>query len=496
MRKFLLIGVTSGLLFAVACGGGSSSSTTTSSKAAVAECIQFLDNSYLWGSVRLADVRMGGTALGGTAVNVAPLAVDAGPAPSNPQTNVAFTTVEVCAPGTTNCVTIDDVAVDTGSTGLRIPASLLSSLNLPSVYSNSTPSPTGGTSNGSELASSVPILVIGDTSLPSVPSTCSTITGSSTAGTEEDTVATLGANGLIGVGNYQYDCDAPGSPFNVNDPGAGTYGIGSSNACSPSSGNSTPPPATYYTCSSSSCSPALVSGPLQVRNPVSLFADNNGVILQLQSVPTGVGALNASGTLVFGIGTQNGALDNNGLGSATVLPIDTTYVDNAWLGITTKFNNAYYPPLGTYTATGYTGVGSFFDSGSNGIYFLDTPTSGVADCSSTSSAGDYFYCPTTSPDSLTATNQVVSNGAANGATAAAPFTISNASTLFNTSPTYAAFSDLGGPNTPGTKLSSSDEAADEYFDWGLPFFYGKSVYTAIWGVTPPSGVPAGPFWAY
>lgn len=119
MRKFLLIGVTSGLLFAVACGGGSSSSTTTSSKAAVAECIQFLDNSYLWGSVRLADVRMGGTALGGTAVNVAPLAVDAGPAPSNPQTNVAFTTVEVCAPGTTNCVTIDDVAVDTGSTGFE-----------------------------------------------------------------------------------------------------------------------------------------------------------------------------------------------------------------------------------------------------------------------------------------------------------------------------------------------------------------------------------------
>ena len=41
----------------------------TSSNAAVAECIQFLDNSYFWGSVRLADVRMGGTALGGTAVN-------------------------------------------------------------------------------------------------------------------------------------------------------------------------------------------------------------------------------------------------------------------------------------------------------------------------------------------------------------------------------------------------------------------------------------------
>jgi len=30
----------------------------------------------------------------------------------------------------------------------------------------------------------------------------------------------------------------------------------------------------------------------------------------------------------------------------------------------------------------------------------------------------------------------------------------------------------------------------------MPFFFGRNVYTAIEGVTPPSGVPAGPFWAY
>jgi hypothetical protein len=228
-----------------------------------------------------------------------------------------------------------------------------------------------------------------------------------------------------------------------------------------------------------------VSGPLQVRNPVSLFADNNGVILQLQSVSTGVGALTATGSLVFGIGTQS----NNGLGSATVLPLDTYYPDNAWLGITTVFNGVSYP---NPSWTTYTGYGSFFDSGSNGIFFLDQATlktsyPAIVDCA-TSGLSDW-YCPG-STQSLTAVNKA-SNGTQ---TPSFPFSVTSANTLFTANPTYTAFSDLAGPNTPGT--SSSNEIPDGYFDWGLPFFYGKSVYTAIWGVTPPSGVPAGPFWAY
>ena len=49
---------------------------------------------------------------------------------SSPDFNLAFATVVVCSPGTSNCVTIDHVQVDTGSTGLRVPATLLSTLNL------------------------------------------------------------------------------------------------------------------------------------------------------------------------------------------------------------------------------------------------------------------------------------------------------------------------------------------------------------------------------
>jgi hypothetical protein len=46
-----------------------------------------------------------------------------------------------------------------------------------------------------------------------------------------------------------------------------------------------------------------------------------------------------------------------------------------------------------------------------------------------------------------------------------------------------AFDTVAGPNSGS-------------FDWGMPFFFGRNVYTAIEGVTPPSGVPAGPFVAY
>jgi Protein of unknown function (DUF3443) len=370
----------------------------------VAECIQFLDNSFFWGSVKLADVKM------------------------------------------------------------------------------------GGLSNNSEVASSVPIHVMGDTSIPtgsSIPTTCSQVTpvgGTTTVGgTEEDSVTALGANGLLGVGNYVYDCDVVGNP----SPG--------NNVCSSST---TPPPGMYYHCtgtSSTSCGsgtagiPVTVPAPQQVQNPVSKFAtDNNGVILELPAVPVGgTASISAGGptggSLVFGIGTQA----NNGLSSsAVVLTLDSNGNDPAWSGFTTTYNNVAYP-------NSISAIGSFLDSGSNAIYFLDQPTSNILDCPVNSD----FYCPSPSPASLTAFNQATGSSIQSKV----PFNVSAADTLFTVSNT--AFSDLAGPNTSGIP-NSATQAADGYFDWGLPFFYGRNVYTAIWGVTPPSSpvsgvsVPAGPWWAY
>jgi hypothetical protein len=33
------------------------------------------------------------------------------------------------------------------------------------------------------------------------------------------------------------------------------------------------------------------------------------------------------------------------------------------------------------------------------------------------------------------------------------------------------------------------------FDWGLPFFFGKNVYSAIAGQATPAPTPT-PYWAY
>src|SRR5690242_2378117 len=68
----------------------------------------------------------GGTGGGGTPSgnNVAALSVDGGPTSLQSQglvyANGVFTTVTICAPGSSSCQTIDHVLVDTGSYGLRV----------------------------------------------------------------------------------------------------------------------------------------------------------------------------------------------------------------------------------------------------------------------------------------------------------------------------------------------------------------------------------------
>jgi len=228
-----------GLVFAVGCGGSGGSSPTTPTTP----------------TTPITSTPGGNTIVSQGVANVAPLIVDAGPASiaaSSPSENMAFTTVTVCGPnGSTTCVTIDHVAVDTGSVGLRILSSAVSTLTngpavlaaLPNVNTStlvaecypfvlnyawgsvrSADVKMGGTNNNSEVARAVPILVMGDTSIPSAPSSCTSLTG----GSETNSPAVLGANGLLGVGNYQYDCDIPGLPTGI---GSNTYGIGANNVC-------------------------------------------------------------------------------------------------------------------------------------------------------------------------------------------------------------------------------------------------------------------------
>src|SRR5579862_2327946 len=226
----------------------------------------------------------GGGGTGGTG-NVLALAVDGGPTAGQQgggiYANGMFASATICAPGSTsNCVTVDHLLVDTGSYGLRVLQSAISSLNLPTLNANNGqpaydcvafadlsflwgPVMKADVTLASETAKSLPIQVIAS-SPPVIPSTCSK---GNTSG-DENTQATLGANGILGVGLEPTDCFFEGG-----------------SACDPSSGVTPVPTPAYYTCNTLPCSPQYISANNQVSNPVAFFSvDNNGVIVELPSL--------------------------------------------------------------------------------------------------------------------------------------------------------------------------------------------------------------------
>lgn len=384
----------------------------------------------------------GGGGGGGTsAPNVAPLTVEIGPAGPT-FINIPFVSITVCAPGTTNCQTIDNIEVDTGSTGVRILASVLNNSllqALPQQFYGATSLPVAecaqfadGYSWGpvmaadvgiaSEKASGVAVQIIGASNFTQIPSDCSTPVPN-----EEDTVATFGANGIIGVGVFAQDC-------------------GSNCAQGVISG-------TYYQCPTNggNCTGITEAVDAQVSNPVASFAtDNNGVVVVLPNVAAG-GAASVSGSLIFGIGTAS----NNALGKATVLSTDPT---TGTLDVT--FGGADYPL-------------SVLDTGSNAFYFTDNSLSLCAQ----GTAGAGFYC--------TAENLSATITTASATQLTASFTIGDATTMVQANPTAAAYPQLAGP------IGSSEA---QTFDFGLPYFYGRSVFVAIEGTS--AGGVTGPYIAY
>jgi len=389
---------------------------------------------------------------GSTANNVAPLIVDAGPGGIG-TVDLAFTTVTVCMPGTTTCQTVDHVQVDTGSEGLRILSSVLT-LPLPQQTSGGNsafectqfadltflwgPIATADIQIAGESAKSVPVQVINPASAtPAAPADCSS-NQSNQQLTQDSTVFDIGANAMIGVGPFRQDCGG---------------------ACALSV-----IPGTYYACNSTGCGNTKQSITTQVQNPVWMFAsDNNGTILQLPAIPD-AGQTTASGSLIFGIGTQS----NNGLGSAVVLPVDSTFAN-----FTVQFQG-----------TNFTDV-NFIDSGSNGYFFLDSATLTnppfnipMPDCPNSSGLKG-FYCPNPTIPLSASLIGSTANGTPIGAARTINFNVASAQNLLNT--TGTAFNDLGGESSGS-------------FDFGLPFFFGRSVYTAIEGQNTPAGT--GPYFAF
>ena len=391
-------------------------------------------------------------------VDQGPAALTTGPNATY-QSDVAYVSIKLCAPGsTTNCQVIDHIQVDTGSIGLRVFQSVLSPTLLAAMPTelDTTSNPVGECYQyvdgyvfgsvrsadftiGGEAVGGMPLQVLSDTGqFTTVPAACSAGGGSNLG-----TVQNFGANGIIGIGTTTTDCGT------ICQAGGQSAAI-------------------YFDCPSSGCASiiarnASASAPYQqLPNPVAAMGvDNNGSMLVLPAVPP-AGLSTVQGTLYFGIGTQT----NNGLGAAT--PYTTT-----------TSTSRQGPGLITVVYANQTLPNSFIDSGSS-LYFFEDSTLPL--CTDPNFKG--LYCP---PSNLTLSPMI---HGLNGASYTDAFTLYNAQTEFNANASFSAVPGVGGnPNIifPSTAYAGS-------FDLGLPFFFGRSVYTAIEGRT--AGGVVGPYYAF
>jgi hypothetical protein len=359
------------------------------------------------------------------------ITVDSGPAGVTANVNIPFVSVKICMPGsTTVCQTIDHVLLDTASTGLRVMASVLDS-------SMVLPDQTDDSGHAlTECLAFISGYVWGPVKQADVQ----------LAGHKASSLP------IQVIGNSAFSvpgtCSGQGSRSmnTVSAFGAnGVLGISSfAEDCGPGCAKNAIP-GIYYVCSGSTCNPVMVSTTRQVQNPVAaLDQDNNGFVVEMAAVPAS-GAATATGSLILGIGTQA----NNALGVAKILDLDVNGE------LTTVYNSQ--------------SVMAFLDTGSNGLFF---PDSSIPDCVSPTG----WFCPTSS-QGLSAVMQ----GKTNGTTASVDFSIANINDLMTANPTFTAYSNIG-----------ADWSG--YFDWGMPFYYGRKVFMAIEQRSTPAGT--GPYVAY
>ena len=405
------------------CGGGNSSVTTTTGGGT---------NGGGGGGTVTLDTPTGD--------NTTEIVVDGGPATgfSLGVANVPYVSVTVCTPGSaTDCVTLDHVFLDTGSIGLRVLKSKVAALTLPPVAIpggtavECYPFVLGGVWGplakadvriAGESAGGVPMQLIDDGSPAAFTAPADCVASSN--GGLLNSVASLQANGILGVGMVSYDCGS--------DCVSGNYASGH---------------VLYYACSgAASCTAGAIPVASQMQNPVAKFAvNNNGTVIHLPAVPD-LGAGVAKGRLVFGIGTQT---NNQIPPSAKMIFVDPDPTHDSYLYFTATVNGTAYP-------------NSYIDSGSNAYFFDDAALPKGCQSSAGSTVGGW-YCPPNVVRRTASFSDVLGNSTT------ADFSIANADALFTT--TSNAFDDLGGAVGQGSAS----------FVWGLPFFYGRPVFTSIWG---------------
>lgn len=329
-------------------------------------------------------------------------------------TNAACVTVLICqADNPDNCDSVDDILLDTGSSGLRVFGSLLTKTLASMEINGSAVAECVGFADGTgswgpvkyanvKLGSAatteaIPIQVI-DVNFPTTGAGKANCIGASTSPSD------FSLNGIIGVGPLKTD--------------AATV--------------------TYFTCSGTICH--AVVPPAYVTNPISKFAPglNNGLTLTFAALPD-EGATGADGYGIFGVAT-----------SAANTPKST---------VSTFEIKASSPiPINVFSTFHETTLPSFLDTGSQFFYFED-----------------YFLpkCPGTNafcPDNITAELAQMNGNDGNDIVSSAyiNFNIGNAMQLIDSGNT--AFSNIGYV-FPGFNN----------IDWGMPFYFGRTVYTVFAG---------------
>jgi hypothetical protein len=346
--------------------------------------------------------------------------------------NGPFTTITICESGTTHCQTIGSILIDTGSSGLRI----FGQAKHLTLTTETAP-------NGNSIAECVPFGTL---------STWGRVAYVDLKLGGEPTIPNLPIQ-IINPNYLSMPAICGSGPPVAQSPaqlgyngilGVGLWEADCGGVCATLGSQN---PSMYFQCSAGGCAVTPVADSNQVQNPVAMLpADNNGVVLKLPAVPF-MGTPLVSGKLMLGINTRT----NNQLGAASIYRTDDAG------NIATLYNNV--------------AMDGFLDSGSNALFF---DNGSIPQCDPSLAPG--FYCPSSLLE-LGAIN----TGRLGSASGEVFFDIANALSLANTG--NKAFYNVGGT------------FGGNFFDFGLPFFFGRNVYTGIEGQKTP-GAGTGPFFAY
>lgn len=373
--------------------------------------------------------------------NTVPLIVDGGY--NYDAINRPFIALRLCQSGTSNCQIFDHILVDTGSTGLRINQSQISSTLLaaltPITYQNQNVYQCMQYAAGydfgqvfsadvrlaDKFASSISIEIINDGDQTGIPATC-------TGSTSFANLNEMGAKGIIGINPYSY-------PDN-NYTSGGVY-LGSN-----------------YTQVND---PTTIPTQLNINPVAALGSESSGFIMTLPSV-TGASNGILEGSLILGLNTES----NNMISSLLAESLIT---------VVTGSNDSSFPVGFFISSTSAGGVGdtdSIFDSGTPTYYFY----SSMQQCTG-SQAG--FYCPTSTANSWNSTITPESGSA-----------ISLAVQIIG-------YSAIDQSIMPGLGEVASYSNLDLTL-YGLTFFFGHSIYVGLMGPAGSTNTPLGtsPVWGY